>query len=189
MRTGGSFVFAACIALVVCAACTPTAAIWRKADYWQRSNIRDSVQLDSVKAQTWLNRDIAQCVTAVKDQERLAALREAMPADGSSYADPAQARLAVWDTPERDGYLRAEHMPFHDFESCMVYRGWERIDTVTPKLAAQSRAAWMDATHPERPRNSANRSVSPRGPASKPSPARTSNSDAPTGDDYSYFNF
>lgn len=135
------------IAAVTVAGCSSTPMSWRlqNADFWQRADIRTATYLDGVEAQRLLNRDIARCTVDIKEQERLAALRNAMPAEGRGV-DPNSANgyMAGWDTPERDGYLHAEHYPYHNFETCMMYRGWERTATVPPDVAQRSRNAWMD---------------------------------------------
>lgn len=119
--------------------------LFNKAEYWQRSDIREAAYMDPVKAQDLLHRHISQCVSTVKEQESMAALRGAMPPE-----KPGDGNLARWDTPERDGYLRAEHYPYHDFESCMIHKGWERAAYLPQDVANNSRAAYLDHVHPDR---------------------------------------
>ena len=149
----------------------------KNADYWQRADLRTAAYMDEVELQYTLNRDVARCTAEVRDQERLAALRNAMPAEGRGV-DPKRAGgyMAGWDTPERDGYLMAEHYPFHDFETCMIHRGWERVSTVPRDVAKRSREAWKDHAGIKRPQPQA---------ASK----KDGGGDARSGSDYSYFNF
>lgn len=153
---------------------TPFSYRMKNADFWQRADLRAAAYMDEVEAQRLLNRDVARCTVEVKDQERLAAIRNAVPADGRGV-DPNSAggAMAGWDTPQRDGYLLSEHFPFHDFESCMIYRGWERVSTVPHDVAKRSREAWMDHADIKRP---------------KPA-AQSKTSEPRSGSNYSYINF
>ena len=38
--------------------------------------------------------------------------------------------LAEWETPSHVGDLRVDHTEYHDFESCMRMRGWERVQNI-----------------------------------------------------------
>lgn len=100
-----------------------------QAHYWQRMDNTSATYLRGPKAQQFLNRDISRCVVEVRELERLGAIREATPAD-KPVANTAEEQLAQWETPERQGQLRAEHLEFHDFESCMNHKGWERVKYV-----------------------------------------------------------
>jgi hypothetical protein len=51
------------------------------AKYWERSDASSSVYLEGPKAQQMLQRDIARCVTEIRELERLGSIRHAMPAD------------------------------------------------------------------------------------------------------------
>jgi hypothetical protein len=64
----------------------------------------------------------------LRELERLGAIKDAIPeyAEGLVLSD-AEAELAKWDTPERDEHLFAEHHDYHDFEGCMLAKGWERV--------------------------------------------------------------
>lgn len=118
--------------------------------YWQRSEASSAIYLRGPKAQQMLNRDISRCVTELRELKRLGAIRHVTPGEIDEYGlvpDPQTPRgaLTEWDTPERDGYLRAEHMEFHDFETCMLDKGWERIDGVPYDIADESREDYIDA--------------------------------------------
>lgn len=143
--------FAYILIAVAMAGCSTAPMSWRlkNADYWQRADLRTATYLDPVEAQRILNRDIARCTVDIKDQERMAIMRNSIPADGRGV-DPKSAAgyMAGWDTPERDGYLHAEHLPYHNFETCMMYNGWERVSTVQPDVAQRSRNAWREHTDP-----------------------------------------
>lgn len=151
------------LAAMAVTACSSSPMSWRlkNADFWQRADIRTATYMGDVEAQKLLNRDIARCTVDVKEQERLAVLHNSIPAEGRGV-DPRSpdGYMAGWDTPERDGYLHAEHLPYHNFETCMMYRGWERVSTVPPDVAQRSRNAWLDhVAPPAKPRAPATGSV------------------------------
>lgn len=102
--------------------------IGHKGQYWQRVNSSSALYLRGPKAQQMLSRDIARCVVELRELERLGAVRDAIPeyVDGVVLSE-AEARLAGWDTPERDKELFAEHSDYIDFEGCMIAKGWERV--------------------------------------------------------------
>ena len=118
--------------------------------FWQRVDTTDAVYQRGPKAQQMLNRDISRCVTELRELQRLGAIRYVTPGETTNYDDvpdpdtPA-GDLAQWDTPERDGYLRAEHLPYHDFETCMGESGWERIEHVPYDIAAEGRDVYIEA--------------------------------------------
>lgn len=113
------------------------------ADFWQRSDTTSAIYTRGPKAQQMLNRDITNCVVAVRELNRLGALRHAFP--GNSPADPSspQGKIDKFDTPERTGYLRSEHHPYVDFETCMLHHGWERIEHVPYSVAERSRDTYI----------------------------------------------
>lgn len=118
-----------------------------KGQYWQRIHSASALHLRGPKAQQMLNRDIARCVVELRELERLGAVRDAIPAyvDGVVLND-TEARIAGWDTPERDKELFAEHSDYIDFEGCMVASGWERIKYVPYDVAEQAHENYLD-TH------------------------------------------
>ncbi len=123
------------------------------AHFWQRSEASSAIYQRGPKAQQMLNRDIARCVTELRELERLGAIRFVTPGDVSHYDYDAEAMappLSQWDTPDRDGYLRAEHLPYHNFESCMMAKGWERVEHVPYDVADEGRADYLDAVIGER---------------------------------------
>ncbi len=105
------------------------------AKYWQRTNASSALYLQGPKAQQMLHMNISECVTTLKELKSLGEVRKAIP---STYADDSQ--LSHWDTPERDGYLRAEHTDFHDFETCMKSKGWERVEYLPYDEAAKAKS-------------------------------------------------
>lgn len=105
-----------------------------KAEYWQRQNASSAIYMQGPKAQQLLHKNIANCTVEIRELQNLGEIRRAIPAnynsgnslDGDRTA--AQKNLDGWDTPERDGYLRSEHLDYTDFESCMYAKGWERAE-------------------------------------------------------------
>ena len=117
--------------VALAAACTPTPQV-KQGQYWQRVNASESVYIRGPKAQQILNRDIARCVTELRELERLGQVRNAIPANISGRVlDPDETEMARHDTPERDQHLFAEHSDYQDFEGCMIASGWERTATVS----------------------------------------------------------
>ncbi len=121
------------------------------AQYWQRKNASSALYLRGPKAQQTLHKDIADCVTEIDELERLGPLREAIPADTNQgqVRDPnsPEGKLADWDTPKRDGYLYAEHFNYTDFEGCMTYKGWERVENLPFDQATKSRHEYLDTLY------------------------------------------
>ena len=118
--------------------------------FWQRVDATSAIWQRGPKAQQLLNRDISRCVTELRELERLNAIRYVTPgelAEDGTVPDPdtPSGSLAQWDTPERDGYLRAEHLPYHDFETCMYAKGWERIEHVPYDVAEEGRENYIEA--------------------------------------------
>lgn len=118
--------------------------------FWQRIETTDAIYQRGPKAQQMLNRDISRCVTDIRELERLGAIRHATPANTAAdgtVPDPntPSGTMAQWDSPERDGYLRAEHLEYHDFESCMMTKGWERIEHVPYDVAEEGREVYIEA--------------------------------------------
>lgn len=110
------------VSLVALSACAqqPQSTLER-ADYWQRANTSSALHLQGPKAQQQLHIDIATCTNEINEIRRLEQVRAAVPADQAGAST-----LEDWDTPKRDGYLYAEHHMYHDFETCMQYKGWQR---------------------------------------------------------------
>lgn len=111
------------VSLMVLAGCAQQAERpdMERADYWQRANASSALHLQGPKAQQQLHIDIAACTHEIREIRRLERVRAAVPADNIGGGT-----LEAWDTPERDGYLRAEHHQYHDFETCMQHKGWQR---------------------------------------------------------------
>ena len=104
------------------------------AKYWQRKNVTSALYLRGPKAQQTLHMNISECVSKLKELEKLGEIKRAIPKD---YSD--EGKLATWDTPKRDGYLYAEHADYHDFETCMDSKGWERVEYLPYDEAAKAR--------------------------------------------------
>ncbi|MEZ5918939.1 MAG: hypothetical protein R3D66_03165 [Alphaproteobacteria bacterium] len=116
------------------------------AQYWQRVSVSESAYLQGPKAQQILNRDISRCVTELRELERLGALKEAIPADmNGRVLDPDAQALHREDTPEREGDLLMEDYEYHDFETCMLTAGWERVTYLPYSVAERAREDYLDA--------------------------------------------
>lgn len=134
------------LALTACDT-TPNRTDLSNAHYWQRAETSSAIYQRGPKAQQMLHRDIAQCTYEVRELVRLGTIRKAVPASADkngNMPDPAtpEGRLADWDTPERDGYLLTEHSDFHDFETCMMTKGWERVENLPYEIAEEAREVY-----------------------------------------------
>ncbi|MGH1377543.1 MAG: hypothetical protein ACRBB3_01860 [Alphaproteobacteria bacterium] len=129
---------------------TPVAAgindkIAEGGQYWQRVHSSSALYLRGPKAQQMLNRNIARCVTELRELERLGSVKDAIPLyahdnfDDGLVLSKEEAELAGWDTPERDKELFAEHSDYIDFEGCMLAKGWQRIEYVPFKVSGEAR--------------------------------------------------
>lgn len=138
----------ACVSLSACT--TPQKQVEINGQYWQRKSASSAVWLRGPKAQHILHQDMARCATELTELERLGSIREAIPADkkGRKMIPPdpktAQGYMDQWETPERDGYLYAEHSDYHDFETCMNYKGWERVESLPYDTAEKARENYID---------------------------------------------
>jgi hypothetical protein len=110
------------------------------AQYWQRKSVSDATYQQGPKAQQMLNRDIGRCVTELRELERLGSIKNAIPTDhDGKVRDPDEKILSDNDTPDRDEKLLTELSDYHDFEGCMMAKGWERVKHVPYDVAEKSR--------------------------------------------------
>ncbi len=109
--------------------------------YWQRVSASSATWLRGPKAQQVLNRDISRCVTELRELEHLGSLKGAIPTDTNGRVlDPDYDTEADgWDEPERMGHLLAEHSDYHDFETCMLAKGWERTKFVPYDVSEEAK--------------------------------------------------
>lgn len=128
-------------------ACTPGKNINDiEGQYWQRVHASEAIWLQGPKAQQTLNRNIARCVSELRELERLGAVKNAIPADyRGRVLDPDYKALEEWDTPERDNALFADHSNYQDFEGCMLDKGWERVMYVGFEESGESRRNYLRA--------------------------------------------
>lgn len=135
------------VALIAMSACTAVdSEIKYGGQYWQRLSVSEAVYQRGPKAQQMLNRDIARCVTELRELERLGAVKNAIPTDITGRVlDPDENYILNWDAPERDEHLFAEHSNYHDFEGCMMTAGWERVLHVPFDVAKEARDDYLDA--------------------------------------------
>ncbi|MFK7838794.1 MAG: hypothetical protein AB8B83_00550 [Bdellovibrionales bacterium] len=109
------------------------------AQFWQRINASETVYINGPKAQQLLNRDISKCVTELRELERLGQIKNSIPMDvRGNVLPPDEKQLRQIDSPERDGYLFAEHKNYESFDGCMLYNGWERTQSVNYETARRA---------------------------------------------------
>lgn len=128
-----------------------------KAEYWQRQSASSAVYMQGPKAQQLLHQDIANCTVEIRELENLGEIRRALPANYSNGNElrgrtAAQATLDQWDSPERDGYMRNEHLDYSDFETCMVYKGWERAEYLPYTDADKARKDYLKRSEADKKR-------------------------------------
>ena len=131
--------------------------VYAQPHYWQRVDSSSALYLQGPKAQQKLNSAIAGCVAQLRELERLGAIHNALPGDtyeDGSVPDPdtPAGTLAQYDTPRREGALRAENLDFHDFETCMTYYGWERVEHVPYSVADNARETYLQTITGEKHR-------------------------------------
>lgn len=130
------FAVAAVLGLSACAWQAPVGQA-----YWQRVEDNSALWMTGPKAQQELDQNIAGCVREVDELVELDALRETTPPDTHSEyhrALDASGDLAYYDTPTRYGEHMVSHTDYHDFESCMRSKGWERVKFVRYQTALRS---------------------------------------------------
>ena len=143
------------LSLIAVSACT--APRMEEAKYWQRSNASSALYLQGPKAQQTLHKNISQCVSEIKELDRLGEVRRAVPANYNSGNEieertVARRRLDQWETPLYDGFLHNEHMDYHDFESCMNAKGWERVEFLPYSKADLARKEYLEQYGPKKKR-------------------------------------
>lgn len=125
--------------IVAMAACSPLPPLGQA--YWQRVEDSSALYMTGPKAQQALDQNIATCVREVDELVELDALRETMPPDTHSEYHRAlkeSGDLAYYDTPTRLGNKKVAHTNFHDYESCMRSKGWERVKFVRYQTALKA---------------------------------------------------
>ncbi len=133
--------------------------------YWQRIDTTDAIYQRGPKAQQMLFQDQANCVASLNEMERLGAVRNAVPPETFDKAyshtnpDSPAGRTARYDTPDRNGYLRNEDLEYHDFETCMMSKGWERTKYVNYETRERARDDYLDAIGYQRFRTKTNQKV------------------------------
>lgn len=140
----GFRIFAAAGALLALSACAvpPTGQA-----YWQRIDADSALWMTGPKAQQELDQNIATCVREVDELVELGALRETTPPDTHSEyhrALKASGNLDYYDTPTRFGRHMVSHTDFHDFETCMRSKGWERVNYIRYQSAKQAQETYKN---------------------------------------------
>lgn len=147
MRFKFSVLIVSAAALTGLSACDPHQEIdLETSQYWQRVDSSSATYVRGPKAQQILNTDISRCVLELRELERLGAIKDAIPADKNGrILDPDQRApdMGEWDTPERDDRLFAEHADYHDFDGCMLHKGWERIKYVPYEVSEEAKLNYL----------------------------------------------
>ena len=132
-------------AIVATVACSPLPPVGQA--YWQRVEDDSALYMTGPKAQQRLDDDIATCVREVDELVELDATREALPPDTHSdyrTALDASGDLSYYDTPTRYGDKKVDHTDFHDYESCMRSKGWERVRYVRYQTLTKAQKTYTD---------------------------------------------
>lgn len=140
-------------ALLSLTACGFTQTRHTESHFWQRADTTSALYMQGPKAQQMLHQDISRCVTEVKELTKLGSIREAIPAKTiNEYPDPdsPEGHMEQWETPSHDGALYSEHLEFHDFETCMSAKGWERVEHVPYNIADNAREVYAKTILKER---------------------------------------
>ena len=132
---------------LILGACSSAAESGRsiEAQYWQRTSASSAIYQRGPKAQQMLHRDIAHCVVEIRELERLGVLRNAIPEETGGSSNSDQRNLDSWHTPGQDGALLAEYGDYHDFEGCMLAKGWERVAHLPYDIAIEARDSYLRA--------------------------------------------
>ncbi len=145
MKSGFKMMLATGSVVLALSACTYTPQTAQA--YWQRVEDNSALWMTGPKAQQELDQNIASCVREVDELVELNALRETTPPDTHSEyhrALKASGDLDYYDTPTRLGSHKVAHTDFHDFESCMRGKGWERVKFMRYDTAQQSQKVYKD---------------------------------------------
>lgn len=137
------------IALTACSGGARKLPEMEDAKFWQRKHASSALYLRGPKAQQMLHQDMAVCVTEISELQNLGEIRRAVPANYNSgntvnTRTASQKELDHWDSPERDGYLYNEHLEYHDFETCMTHKGWQRVEYLPGEVADEARMNYID---------------------------------------------
>lgn len=135
----------ACASVTLLSACAGLSSKpdMHDAKFWQRNSASSALYMRGPKAQQMLHQDISVCVREISELERLGEIRRAIPTNYNS-GNSAEQKLNRYDTPARDGYLYSEHLDYHDFETCMNVKGWERVEYLPYDDAERARKNYMD---------------------------------------------
>jgi hypothetical protein len=124
--------------VILTAACAKTqhTSVEDNAAFWERTDNVSALYMRGPKAQHQLHKDISSCVSEVKELSRLGTIRDANPPRNIE----AHMGLAQnWQSPKGDGPLHTEFRDFHDFETCMNFKGWNRTNYVRPHTMDKAR--------------------------------------------------
>jgi hypothetical protein len=130
--------------------------------YWQRTDPNSAIYLTGVKAQQNLEQDISECVHTIIELTKLGDVRGnvqngALGDHDQKEATDDMSKLPLYDVPEYIRSLRVDHTDYHDFDGCMVYKGWTRVRYVGPEEEKRSKEVYDDtANYSVRPINPMN---------------------------------
>ena len=145
MKANHIVLFLGISALATAAGCTTGKPKVDNAQYWQRANASEAAYIYGPKAQQLLNRDIGRCVTELRELESLGQIKDAIPTNHRGrLLNPDEMEMRSIDSPERDGYLFAEHKNYDDFESCMYHAGWTRTRSISYEATARAEKSFFD---------------------------------------------
>lgn len=133
------------VSALAVSACEATPKDPNNFQYWQRSSASSAIYMQGPKAQQMLHRDIARCVSEVKELERLNKTQDALIVEKRTgrLLDPDRKKMLGYDTPEYNGYLLSEHKDYQDFDSCMAFKGWERTRSINYEIADRARDNYL----------------------------------------------
>ena len=133
MRLKLTYIIFSFIGAVALSGCAGKAQTDMDNAYWQRVDAESALYMTGPKAQQELEENVVSCVGDVKELVMLDAIRKTLPPDthGDYHrALEASGDLDYYETPRRLGDKKVAHKDFHDFESCMRGKGWERVKYV-----------------------------------------------------------
>ena len=112
--------------------------------YWQRVEDNSALYMTGPKAQQRLDENISTCVNEIDELVKLDALSEgALPSD-YQIALKKSGDLASYDRPTTLGNKKVAHSDFHDYESCMRSKGWERVKYVRYQTASAAKETFKE---------------------------------------------
>ncbi len=143
------FAILLCAALLSACASQPPRPAKLKPDayYWQRVDAASSALMQGPKAQQMLERDMANCALEIRELEKLAAIRHIPPKQRKYERRPTRKQSEIARTADKthtDPVVRAPYLPYHDFQACMNYKGWELLEEDKYEIAEEDAQDYAD---------------------------------------------